>query len=127
MTSLGLSPYPFWDEGLAGNKRSPPGLPLLASTQLPYGSQPSVQHSGFPHAVWHRHSTSSGNSPVFVNEGNSRNWKCLSPGTGGSLKGAWFPPAHRAQSEGLVSVRPACWPPLGPIQASCLVIGPDAH
>eukprot|EP00976_Prorocentrum_cordatum_P113732 1195742-Prorocentrum_minimum.AAC.2 len=85
MTSLGLSPYPFWDEGLAGNKRSPPGLPLLASTQLPYGSQPSVQHSGFPHAVWHRHSTSSGNSPVFVNEGNSRNWKCLSPGTGGSL------------------------------------------
>ena len=34
-------------------KRSPPGLPPLASTQLPYGSQPPCL--GFPHAVWLAH------------------------------------------------------------------------
>eukprot|EP00959_Pyramimonas_sp_CCMP1952_P197466 4129865-Pyramimonas_sp.AAC.1 len=35
-------------------KRSPPGLPPLASTPIPHGSQPSC-NSGFPHAVWLAH------------------------------------------------------------------------
>ena len=61
-------------------KRSPPGLPPLASTQLPYGSQPPCL--GFPHAVWLAH--------IFreisgVCEWNPRSWLCLSSGTGGSL------------------------------------------
>eukprot|EP00959_Pyramimonas_sp_CCMP1952_P153593 3213884-Pyramimonas_sp.AAC.1 len=34
-------------------KRSPPGLPPLPSTQLPYSSQPPCL--GFPHTVWLAH------------------------------------------------------------------------
>eukprot|EP00976_Prorocentrum_cordatum_P003404 66364-Prorocentrum_minimum.AAC.1 len=61
--------------------------------------------------------TSSGKSPLFVSGTHAAG--CVSVQVG-SQTGAWFPPAQRAQSEGLVSVRPACRPTLGPIQASCL-------
>eukprot|EP00976_Prorocentrum_cordatum_P096608 1190632-Prorocentrum_minimum.AAC.1 len=106
-------------------KRSLPGLPLLASTQLPMVSQPSV-----PRVSPCRSGglAPSGNSPGFVKE-HSCSWLCLDSDTGGSLvrnrlgfpirvptlfgkpqfgsqTGAWFPPAQRARSEGIVSVLP---------------------
>eukprot|EP00959_Pyramimonas_sp_CCMP1952_P122641 2563797-Pyramimonas_sp.AAC.1 len=53
-------------------KRSPPGLPPLASTHLPYGSRPPCL--GFPHAVWLAHIF----WEVFgVCEWNPRSWLCL--------------------------------------------------
>eukprot|EP00976_Prorocentrum_cordatum_P082681 1184916-Prorocentrum_minimum.AAC.1 len=75
--------------------------------------------------------TSSGKSPVFVKaptqmvvsrfgvptlSGNRRS---------AHRQGLGFPPLKRLGVR--ASVRPACRLPLGPLQASCLVIGPDAH
>eukprot|EP00959_Pyramimonas_sp_CCMP1952_P340748 7137061-Pyramimonas_sp.AAC.1 len=136
------SPYPSWDEGLADKALSARTLPPLASSQLPYGSQPPC-NGGFPHAVWLAH--------IFweisgVCEG-AHAASCVSVRVQAAVKLGivWAPPSGSRYSQetagrltdgglvsarskgserGYVSVRPACRPPLGPIQASRLVRTP---
>ena len=126
-------------------KRSPPVLPPLASTQLPHGSQPSC-NSGFPHAVMLAHifrevsgvvsgahaagcvsvqvQAAAWLGIVWAPPSGSRH----SPVTAGRLTTRGLvSPRSKGSERGYVSVRPVCRPTLGPIQASCLVIGPDAH
>ena len=145
--------FALWDEGLAGKALSArPTSPRL-NTNFPTapGHRATV---GFP--IQFGISTSSGKSPVFVKGTHAVG--CVSvrvqaavwlgivwaPSSGSrhsqatavrlTDRGLVFPHSKAAWSEGIVSVLPACMPPFGPLQASCLqvpktslVIGPGAH
>ena len=138
-----LTPFGMKD---SRTKRSPPVLPPLASTQLPHGSQPPCL--GFKNPCISGLLSTSGKSPVIVSGTHAAGCVSVWVQAAAWLGIVWAPPSgsrhspvtagrlttrglvsprSKGSERGYVSVRPVCRPTLGPIQASCLVIGPDAH